>query len=658
MAPERNISRPWSEEEDQQLREAVALFGENDNWKSVASLVQGRTNKACRKRWLHSLQPNVKKSAWTSDEDQLLTELYEQFGPKWSAIARQIDGRTDDACSKRYREALDPNLKKDQWTPEEDQHLLDVYNRIGGKWGKVGYELQRSGLGCRNRWRLLERKRAQRTSQFSSPEQVIQSQEHLAPVVDYTTPIEIPSVEIPPTEPQWPPYFPPEAYPTFPTDEDNTICIFREPTPETLHIQDPTNVAPFQPSSSSLSAALSDPPPPPRPLPPISLNNTPELLVQDIPNDSERQPSLSPLSQCNGIPEMNDILMSQPSYPQPMQQMDTTHLETSITHLPYDDTFSLSRLHDSSFFTSASPIYIPTELPRTLDPLQFSFWKPRSAPETDFENSPRSTIDNRSVLNEDFSSAASTPFGLFTPLSPASSPFTGQIMELPSLDQPSSTSLLFSPSNDSQSSLLQRTKKLSVRKPKPTMKTSTTTRLSSVLPLDPNLRPYACGYTTCWLAGAKSSLSCFSTSGELLDHTKDAHAESEVAEKPYRCALPGCDKSWKSINGLQYHLQISTAHFTNALFSRFSQQQPATPEQSTSPLSGDDGEGEPERKHMCPLPGCYKAYRQTSGLRYHKKFGHPTEMPAQLEVVPPALERVIPLKAKKLRVKATESVQT
>ena len=75
----------------------------------------------CLQRWLHSLSPNVKKSAWTKDEDQLLLSLYETHGPKWSFIARQIRGRTDDACSKRYREALDPNLKKTEWTAEEDE---------------------------------------------------------------------------------------------------------------------------------------------------------------------------------------------------------------------------------------------------------------------------------------------------------------------------------------------------------------------------------------------------------------------------------------------------------------------------------------------------------------------------------------------------------
>ena len=105
----------------------------------------------------------MKKSAWTPEEDQLLLSLFEKHPNKWSRIAREIPGRTDDACSKRYREALDPNLKKDEWEEEEDKRLLDALVRHGGamrpKWVLIGQELCRSSLGCRNRWRLLERKR-------------------------------------------------------------------------------------------------------------------------------------------------------------------------------------------------------------------------------------------------------------------------------------------------------------------------------------------------------------------------------------------------------------------------------------------------------------------------------------------------------------------
>jgi hypothetical protein len=152
------------------LTTAVKLHGEQDNWKTIALSVPGRSNKACRKvishclsifihdltfgfvkRWLHSLSPTIRKSAWTTDEDKQLLDLYNHHGPKWSTIAREIPGRTDDACSKRYREALDPNLKKGEWSAEEDERLMKLHDKFGEKWGLLGQELQRSGLGCRNR---------------------------------------------------------------------------------------------------------------------------------------------------------------------------------------------------------------------------------------------------------------------------------------------------------------------------------------------------------------------------------------------------------------------------------------------------------------------------------------------------------------------------
>lgn len=83
-------------------------------------------------------------------------------------IAKQISGRTDDACAKRYREALDPSIKQGEWTEEEDQRLLQEYRRWGGRWSSVAAQLGRSGLGCRNRWRLLERRKNQASSSHRS----------------------------------------------------------------------------------------------------------------------------------------------------------------------------------------------------------------------------------------------------------------------------------------------------------------------------------------------------------------------------------------------------------------------------------------------------------------------------------------------------------
>ncbi|KAF9535330.1 hypothetical protein CPB83DRAFT_841584 [Crepidotus variabilis] len=666
---ERAASRPWSEQEDALLRQAVAQYGENDNWKIIALSVSGRTNKACRKRWLHSLQPNVKKSAWTPSEDSLLLELYGKHGPKWSMIARQISGRTDDACSKRYREALDPSLKKDQWTPDEDEKLMEAYNRIGGKWGQVGQELQRSGLGCRNRWRLLERKKLARVNQsLNSPAQALHIHElspHAAPV-ELASPLQDFSHELVPNElvtvqeTHWPPYYPPEAYPTLTSVEDNRAYErpFHIPTPPPLDIPNP-EVAPFQFSSSSLSAALSNPPPRPRPLPPISAQNTPELS-QDTLHDVEDQTTLSPLTHINAMPEMNDVLMTLDTLPQinlaSPHSTQLSQLQVTISQPPYEQEnfFSGLPFPDGSF-PFVSPISLSNEISQHDSFLDM--WKPRYQDEFEFD-SPRSLLDGFGFadFNEGFSSSSSTPFLTTHALSPTASPNPLSFSDLPNPDFSPSTgsSLLFSTSDTQNSGSVQRSaRSINTRKHRPSIKLPVPTRLSSSLPFtnNPSIQPYACGRPSCWPAGETSSSSCFVTSGELQDHAKDKHSDEEAADKPFRCALAGCGKSWKSINGLQYHLQISTVHFTNAIQDKFSKQ-PATPVQQMSMLSTEGGDSEDsDRRYPCPTPGCYKAYRQPSGLRYHIKHGHPADLPTQLNFVPPALERQLPAKAKKMRPK-------
>jgi len=55
------VGRPWSAEEDNLLIQAVAIHGQNDNWKQVALSVPGRTNKACRKVRNQQATPDVHK---------------------------------------------------------------------------------------------------------------------------------------------------------------------------------------------------------------------------------------------------------------------------------------------------------------------------------------------------------------------------------------------------------------------------------------------------------------------------------------------------------------------------------------------------------------------------------------------------------------------
>ncbi|RKP23940.1 Homeodomain-like protein, partial [Syncephalis pseudoplumigaleata] len=148
---------PWLPEEDNLLRLAVQLYGYNtDKWTKISACVPGRTNKHCRKRWFHSLDPSRRRGSWTSKEDLLLREAHARFGEQWSRVAELVPGRTDDQCSKRWRESLDPAIDRSEWTEAEDQDLLRLVGELGSQWQRIAEHFPgRPGLHCRNRWRKL-----------------------------------------------------------------------------------------------------------------------------------------------------------------------------------------------------------------------------------------------------------------------------------------------------------------------------------------------------------------------------------------------------------------------------------------------------------------------------------------------------------------------
>jgi hypothetical protein len=46
----------------------------------------GRTGKQCRERWIHHLRPDIKRGAWTEEEDRTIVEGHKQHGNKWVAV--------------------------------------------------------------------------------------------------------------------------------------------------------------------------------------------------------------------------------------------------------------------------------------------------------------------------------------------------------------------------------------------------------------------------------------------------------------------------------------------------------------------------------------------------------------------------------------------
>ncbi|CAD5191967.1 MYB-like transcription factor EOBII [Musa acuminata AAA Group] len=102
---------PWTMEEDLILINYITNHGEGV-WNNVArSAGLNRTGKSCRLRWLNYLRPDVRRGNITPEEQHLIMELHARWGNRWSKIARQLPGRTDNEIKNFWRTRIQKKLK-------------------------------------------------------------------------------------------------------------------------------------------------------------------------------------------------------------------------------------------------------------------------------------------------------------------------------------------------------------------------------------------------------------------------------------------------------------------------------------------------------------------------------------------------------------------
>ena len=95
----------WKNSEDEILKAAVMKYGLNQ-WGRVASLFAKRSSRACKARWYEWLDPNIKKTEWSREEDEKLMRLARLMPTQWRTIAPMV-GRTAAQCLERYERLLD-----------------------------------------------------------------------------------------------------------------------------------------------------------------------------------------------------------------------------------------------------------------------------------------------------------------------------------------------------------------------------------------------------------------------------------------------------------------------------------------------------------------------------------------------------------------------
>mmetsp|Transcript_9270 Transcript_9270/g.10731 ORF Transcript_9270/g.10731 Transcript_9270/m.10731 type:complete len:524 (+) Transcript_9270:224-1795(+) len=162
--------RFWTKEEDLFLRAAIKKYGTDsyESWKEIALNVPDRSYRECMQRWTKVLCPGLKKGKWGTEEDAELTRLVKEqlksLGKDankkiiWSKITKEFNGRSCKQCRERWINHLDPNVRKGEWTPEEDQKLLLLAEKDPNKWAKIGRQLPgRTENMVKVRWNALNR---------------------------------------------------------------------------------------------------------------------------------------------------------------------------------------------------------------------------------------------------------------------------------------------------------------------------------------------------------------------------------------------------------------------------------------------------------------------------------------------------------------------
>ncbi|KAJ3695815.1 hypothetical protein LUZ60_001192 [Juncus effusus] len=118
---------PWTPEEDQKLMQHIRKHG-HGSWRALPKLAElNRCGKSCRLRWTNYLRPDIKRGKFTPEEEKAILNFHSVLGNKWSAIAKNLPGRTDNEIKNYWNTHLKKKLIQMGFDPMTHRPRTDIF---------------------------------------------------------------------------------------------------------------------------------------------------------------------------------------------------------------------------------------------------------------------------------------------------------------------------------------------------------------------------------------------------------------------------------------------------------------------------------------------------------------------------------------------------
>ncbi|XP_015891267.3 transcription factor MYB13 [Ziziphus jujuba] len=177
---------PWTSEEDQILINYIQRHG-HGNWRALPKLAGLlRCGKSCRLRWTNYLRPDIKRGNFSPEEEETIIKLHEMLGNRWSTIASRLPGRTDNEIKNVWHTHLKKRLRHNHNT-EETKRRRSTANIISKQNQEAKKEEDSTMINYNNNFSSNVIKTKSESIEYNRPVSPPQSSSEISSVTTGTT---------------------------------------------------------------------------------------------------------------------------------------------------------------------------------------------------------------------------------------------------------------------------------------------------------------------------------------------------------------------------------------------------------------------------------------------------------------------------------------